>query len=98
MYPQLANECINDMGIPITQANIENIFRIGKPDGNRSRPRPVKLVLTDQTVRDQIYLFKARLRFSEIYRDVRINKEESKDSRVRIAKLRQASQLCKDGT
>ena len=88
----IANHCINDMGIPITQADIENVFRIGKFDRNRSRPRPVKLVLADQTVRDQIFLFKARLRFSEIYRDVRINKEEPKDIRIRIAKLRQAGQ------
>ena len=88
----MAEDCINDIGIPITQADIENISRIGKPDKKRSRPRPVKLVLIDQTVRDQIFLFKARLRFSELYKDIRINKEEPKDIRIRIAKLRQAGQ------
>ena len=72
--------------------DIENVFRIGKVDKNRSRPRPVKLVLADQTVRDQIFLFKARLQFSELYKDVRINKEEPKDIRIRITKLRQAGQ------
>ena len=66
----------NDMEIPITLADIENVFRIRKPDRNRSRPTPVKLVLLDQTVRDQIFFFKSRLRFSELYKDVRINKEE----------------------
>ena len=88
----IARDCINDIGIPITQADIENVFRIGKPDNSRSRPRPVKLVLGDQTVRDQIFHFKARLRFSELFKDIRINKEEPKDVRIRIAKLRQAGQ------
>ena len=88
----IAWECIIDIGIPITQADIENVFRIGKPDKNRSRPRPIKLVLRDQTVRDQIFLFNARLRFSQIFKDVRINKEEPKDLRIKIAKLRQAGQ------
>ena len=88
----IVKDCITDIGIPITQADIENIFRIGKPDKRKSRPRPVKLILIDQTVRDQIFLFKARLRFSELYKDIRINKEEPKDVRIKIAKLRQAGQ------
>ena len=92
MLRNIVRDCINDMGIPITQADIENVFRIGKPDKNRSRPRPVKLVLGDKTVRDQIFLFKARLHFSELYQDVRINKEEPKDARISTAKLRQAGQ------
>ena len=83
------------MEIPITQADIENVYRIGKFDRNRSRPRPVKLVLFDQTVRDQIFLFKSRLRFSELYKDVRVNKEEPKDVRIKIAKLRQAGQAAR---
>ena len=89
----IVKECLNDIGIPLAQADIENVYRIGKPKKNRSRPRPVKLVLGNQTVRDQIFLFKARLRFSEVYKEVRINKEEPKDIRIKIAKLRQAGQL-----
>ena len=91
----LVQDCINDMGIPITQADIENVYRIGKPDKNRPRPRPVKLVLVDQTVRDQIFLFKARLRFSDLYKEVSVNKEEPRDIRIKIAKLRQAGQSAK---
>ena len=80
------------MEIPIIQADIENVYRIGKFDRNRSRPRPVKLVLFEQTVRDQIFLFKSRLRFSELYKDVRVNKEAPKDVRIKIAKCKQVKQ------
>ena len=83
------------MEIPITLADIENVFRIGKFDKNRSRPRPIKLVVFDQTVRDQIFFFKSRLRFSELYKDVRVNKEEPKDFRIKVAKLRQAGQTAR---
>ena len=65
---------------------------IGKLEGNRGHPRPIKLVLKDQTVRDQIYHFKLRLRHSSVFRGVMIHREERKDIRVRFAKLKQIKQ------
>ena len=65
--------------------------RIGRFSKNRKWPRPVKITLIDQTIRDQIYIFKRRLRFSVPFGALKINKEERKDVRVRAAKIRQAA-------
>ena len=88
-------ECVLDIGVPLDKDDILDVFRIGRLEKNRVRPRPVKLILVDTTIRDQIFLFKARLRFSDSFKAVRINKEERKDLRIKIAKLRQAAQLAK---
>ena len=77
--------CINDIGVHLAPNDIESVFRIGKNDTNRQWPRPIKLVLKDQTKR-------ARLRFTNSFRDVRVNAERRRDVRVRAAKLRQAGQ------
>ena len=87
--------CINDIGVYLGPNDIENAFRIGKNDQTRKWPRPIKLILRDQTKRDQIFIFKARLRFSTHFRDVRVNKEQRRDIRVRAAKLRQAGLTAK---
>ena len=49
--------CVNDIGIPLGPNDIENVHRIGKFDRTNKPPRPVKLVLKDQTKRDQILIF-----------------------------------------
>ena len=87
--------CINDIGVKLAHDDIEEVFRIGKRDTSRQWPRPIKLVLKDQLIRDQIFIFKARLRFSHVFKNVRVNKEQRKDVRIKIAKLRQASQAAK---
>ena len=81
---------VNEIGVLLSPEDIDDVYRIGKPNPNRKWPRPVKLTLKDQTKRDQIFIFKARLRFSETFKGLRISKEERKDVRVRAAKLRQA--------
>ena len=81
--------CINEIGV--TPEDIVNAERIGGFSKNRKWPRPVKITLTDQTKRDQIYIFKRRLSFSVAFGALKINKEERKDIRVRAAKLRQAA-------
>ena len=88
---QIMLRCINEMGVPITPEDIVNVERIGRFSKNRKWPRPVKIILTDQTIRDQIYIFKRRLRFSVPFGALKINKEERKDVRVRAAKIKQAA-------
>ena len=87
---QIMLRCINEIGVPVTPEDIVNAERIGRFSKNRKWPRPVKITLADQTKRDQIYIFKRRLRFSVAFGALKINKEERKDVRVRAAKLRQA--------
>ena len=88
---QIMLRCINEIGVPVTPEDIVNAERIGRFSKNRKWPRPVKITLTDQTKRDQIYIFKRRLHFSVAFGALKINKEERKDIRVRAAKLRQAA-------
>ena len=88
-------QCANEIGVPLALTDIVDAYRIGKSNPSRKWPRPVKVTLSDQTKRDQIFIFKARLRFLEIYRVVRIHKEERKDIRIKVAKLRQAAQAAK---
>ena len=83
--------CINDIEIQIGPNDIEKVHRIGKFDRKSKRPRPVKIVLRDQTKRDQILIFKRRFRNSDKFSDIRVNKEQRKDLRVKAAKLRQAA-------
>ena len=88
---QIMFRCINEIGVPVTPEDIVNAERIGRFSKSRKWPRPVKITLSDQTKRDQIYIFKRRLRFSVAFGALKINKEERKDVRVRAAKLRQAA-------
>ena len=82
--------CMNDIGVPLTWDDIEDVTRIGRLNKDRKWPRPVKLTLKDHSIRDQIFYFKSRLRFSSNFKNIRVNKEERKDYRIRTAKLRQA--------
>ena len=82
--------CINDISVPLIPTDIINVCRIGKHDQTRTRPRPVKVTLKEQTKRDQVFIFKSRLRYSENFANVRVNKEERRDIRIKAAKLRQA--------
>ena len=82
--------CFNDISVPLIPTDIINVCTIGKRDPNRARPRPVKLTLKEQTKRDQVFIFKSRLRYSENFANLRINKEERRDVRIKTAKLRQA--------
>ena len=41
--------------------------------------------------RDQVLYFKSRIRFSPVFSDIKVNKEEHKDLRVKHAMLRQAA-------
>ena len=93
---QIMLRCINEVGVPVTPEDIVNVERIGRFSKNRKWPRPVKITLADQTKRDQIYILKRRLRFSETFSALKINKEERKDVRVRAAKLRQAALMAKN--
>ena len=67
---EIVHHCINSIGIPLTMNDIESVVRIGAWTEDRKQPRPVKLILKEQTVRDQIFHFKLRLRHSHIFRSV----------------------------
>ena len=74
-YENLAALCLHfvrDMGIRIDPDDIEVAFRLGKPDRSKSRPRPVKLVLKSEVLRDQIFHFKLRLRKSKLYKSLQV--------------------------
>ena len=83
-------QCITEIGFPLDPSDIIEVIRIGRFSSNRKWPRPVKVTFRDQTKRDQTFIFKSRLRFSESFKDARINKEQRKDIRIKAAKLRQA--------
>ena len=83
-------QCINEIGIPLKPTDIEEVARIGKFNHGKKWPRPVKVTFRNQTTRDQVLIFKSRLRFSETFSELRINIEQRKDLRVKAAKLRQA--------
>ena len=87
---EISIRCMNDIGIPLNWDDIEDVRRIGKPDKNRKWPRPVKLTLKDPSIRDQIFFFKSRFSLSNLFKSVRVHKEERKDCRIKAAKLRQA--------
>ena len=89
---EIIHHCVNDIGIPLSFDDIESATRIGGSEEGKIRPRPVKLVLYDQNVRDQIFHFKSRLRHTNLFRAIMVHKEERKDLRIRIAKLRQAAE------
>ena len=92
---EIISHCVNEIGVQLAHDDIEDVFRIGKSDTSRQWPRPIKLILKDQTKRDQIFIFKARLRFSHVFKNARVNKEQRKDIRIGVAKLRQAGQAAR---
>ena len=84
-------DCVNDIGLNLKPEDIEKVYRIGDDKEKRAWPRPVKCVLYDVLTRDQILYFKSRLQHSLVFREVKINREENKDLRIRIAMLRHAA-------
>ena len=82
---------INEMGVKLVPDDIVNVFRLEKPDRSRARPRPVKLVLKDALIRDQIYHFKTRLRKSKLFSTFKLSLDQEKDVRVRQGILKRAA-------
>ena len=92
---ELVHHCVTDMGIPMNISDIESVTRLGIREEVVKRPRPIKVILKDQTIRDQIFYFKSRLRYTSIFKAVMIHREERKDIRVRLAKLKQVGLTAK---
>ena len=70
----ILTRCMNDIGVPINWDDIEEVARIGKYDKNRKWP---KLILKNPSIRDQIFFFKSRLRFSNLVNTVRVSEKRS---------------------
>ena len=79
------------MGIKIDPDDIEVAFRLGKYDKSKPRPRPVKLVLKDEVLRDQVFLFKKRLRNTRLYKTFQISHDQEKERRVKMGILKRAA-------
>ena len=92
----ILSDIAREIGIPMRPADIEKVFRIGDWDPRNPRPRLVKCVFYNELKRDQVFYFKARLRFSLIFKAIKINKEEHKDLRMKSAMLRQAAILARE--
>ena len=92
---EIGHHYVNGIGVQLTIDDIESVYRLGTWSEGRRQPRPVKLILRDQTTRDQILHFKLRLRHPPLFKSVMIHKEERKDVRVRMAKLKQIAQTAK---
>ena len=84
-----------EVGCTLTVDDIESVYRIGPFNCKIKAPRPVKLVLKDPVKRDQIFLFKARLRFSPVFKGIKVHKEEHRELRVRGAILQQAATIAR---
>ena len=93
-FENLAGIClkfITDMDISIDPNDIEVAFRLGRPDRSKPCPRPVKLVLKSEIVRDQIFYFKKRLRQSKIFNSFQLSLDLDKDLRVKMGILKRAA-------
>ena len=88
-------DCVNDIGLNLKPEDIEMVYRIGDESEKRAWPRPVKCVLYDPLRRDQILYFKSRLCHSPVFKDVRINKEEHRELRIKNAMLRHAALIAR---
>ena len=88
-------DCVNEIGINLKPEDIEMVYRIGDEDEKRAWPRPVKCVFYDVVKRDQILYFKSRLRYSQVFKEVKINKEMHRELRVKSAILRHAALLAR---
>ena len=82
---------VTDMGISLAPDDIEVAFRLGQRDPNKSRPRPVKLVLKNEIIRDQIFHFKKRLRQSRIFSSLQLSLDQERDVRVKMGILKRAA-------
>ena len=85
-----------EVGCTLDVEDIESVYRIGTFNCKIKAPRPVKVILKDPIKRDQIFLFKARLRFSAVFKGLKILKEEHRELRVRGAILQQAATIARD--
>ena len=86
----------NNIGCGINVEEIENAYRIGPYNCKSKTPRPVKVIFKDPIKRDQIFLFKARLRFSGVFKGLKIHKVEHRELRVRGAILQQAATAARE--
>ena len=82
---------ITDMGISVDPDDIKVAFRLGHPDPTKKRPRPVKLVLKNEIIRDQIFHFKRRLRHSKIFSSFQLSLDQDRDMRVKMGILKRAA-------
>ena len=79
------------MGISIAPDDIDVAFRLGRPDPTKKRPRPVKLVLKNEIIRDQIFHFKLRLRQTKMFSSFQISLDQERDIRVKMGILKRAA-------
>ena len=86
---------IREMGIKIDPDDIEVAFRLGRRDPKKPRPRPVKLVLNSELIRDQVYHFKKRLRLSRIFSSFQISYDLEKNMRVKHGILKRAATIAR---
>ena len=93
---QIVLRCFHDMNIDLGPQDIVNVERIGVHEPSRRRPRPVKVTFVETGTRDQIFYFKSRLRLSDKFGELKISKEEPRETRVRRAKLRQAALIARN--
>ena len=82
---------VTDMGITISPDDIEVAFRLGRPNRSKPLPRPVKLVLKSEIIRDQIFYFKKRLRQSKIFSSFQLSLDLVRDVRVKMGILKRAA-------
>ena len=88
---QLSLHFVNSMGVKLMPDDVETAFRLGRPDRSRARPRPVKLVLNTDVIRNQIYHFKTRLRYIMPFKIFKLSLDQEKDVRVRLGILKRAA-------
>ena len=88
-------DCVTEIGVSLKPEDIETVYRIGDESEKRAWPRPVKCVLYDVIQRDQILHFKSRLRYSHAFKEVKVNREEHKELRVKSAMLRHAALIAR---
>ena len=88
--------CFRDINLDIKPHDVANIERIGQYVSEKARPRPVKVTFVEAGTRDQVLYFKSRLKYSRIFKEFKISKEEPREVRVKRAKLRQASLIAQN--
>ena len=81
---------VREMDIDIQPEDIEVAYRLGT-DPSKYRPRPVKLVLKNEILRDQIYHFKLRLRNTRFFKTIQISLDQQKELRVKMGILKWAA-------
>ena len=91
----IAHMC-SDIGCQVTLDQISQATRIGPPNPSRRWPRPVRVTLTTENTRMDIYDNRDLLPQTRLFHNIRINADEPKEVRVNRARLRQAAQKARD--